>query len=680
MRCEKILRIILIVCIFLQSISVYGYTTDGNNPYEWICAASFDESNNSQIQAQARAVSGEEYVLNISSGDYLCYENLSFSDEPFFIDMRIGAAKGNNGTVDVYLDSLNGKKIATVTVDAEMDSFETGENYRAEVFADNIYGNHTIYFAFNNASMSFHKFKFLTDYEYKEAYDWVYPSSEDGMTSAGNFGIYKNETTDSTLNEQQEGILCFKNYCFNQSTDFVEILLENKNECGNTIEIRIDSPTGDLITTVDTYAGNNENNSVRKYFKPVNLTIYREHDIYIIWKTADVTFYGLRFHQTDKTIETVTKDGLEFINPHSFDSYSGQKIDYENRMQSSYGFMREYSEGYGHRIAYVKPGLTLMYKDVYFKDAPTEFNIKLGTYKNTTEKVEVYIDGVLLKTLDTTKTGVYYDTPSDYIANISEIEANSTHDITIKILNEGINFYGFQFTAYEQKNGLSFINPQNWDETSGKLNTGTPDANLGFTHENDASGAPMVSYIAAGTKFEYKNLYFENAPETLTLYVMTTYVNQKIDVTLTDGTVLGSVTTTAGGSWSKPAPYQIDVTGKIAAGSTCGIVIKCTTGGYNFGGIQFSAETVKYDAESKIVLLNSTPDMVGKSAIIGSYTNGARFVNAMKRNITYTVGKPQTIDISEILTGADKIKVLIWENLSTLIPYMESKEFNIKTN
>ena len=75
-----------------------------------------------------------------------------------------------------------------------------------------------------------------------------------------------------------------ENYCFNQSTDYAEIVLGNTGECGGTVEIRMDSPDGDLLATIDTYGGKDEQNSGRSYTKAIDLAIYRLHDIYIVWK------------------------------------------------------------------------------------------------------------------------------------------------------------------------------------------------------------------------------------------------------------------------------------------------------------------------------------------------------------------------------------------------------------
>ena len=538
-----------------------------------------------------------------------------------------------------------------------------------------------------------------------------------------------------------------------------------------------------------------------------------EHTISITFG-ASVNFYGIEFYNCPQI------DAFEPVDPTAYSYYQKGTLVPTGTNDASRGFEQS-EDAYGKNISYVKSGLTFVYKNVYFEEAPYDFTINLGTSDNTSEKVKVYIDGALLETLNTTASGKSY-IPSPYTARVSGIEAGSTHEIAVVIQQDGgVNFYGFQFASNEQKNGLGFINAQTWDATSGKLNTGTSDANLGFTHENDAYGVPMVSYIANGTKFEYKNLYFEEAaydmeiklcsmsdnkvskakvyidgvllanldttaagiiynepssygvvlsdgliqagsihdvtveildrsvnfsgfgfyakregfdfvnpqswdntnkalapsgtnnssvgfehendyfgnpmvsyipvgtkleyhnlyfakaPETLTLYVITGFKDQIINVTLADGTALGSITTT-GGDWVTPAPYQIDVTGKIAAGTICDVVLSTPTAGFNYCGMQFLAgETIKYDADTNIVTLNTTPDMAGKVAFIASYTTGERMVNVMKETVTYTEGTPQTIGVSEIITGADIIKVFIWEDESELVPVIDCEDFDI---
>ena len=683
MRYKKVFCILFVICIFMQMGFTQSVYAQGENPYEWINGACCDLKSNSGIKTEKRAVSEEEYSSNISSGDYFCFENLYFDKLPFFIDLRVGSNKGTNGTVDIYLDSLSGEKLATVNICGTFDSYKTGENFSAEIFYDNMIGTHSIYIRFNNDGMSFHKFRFLADYEYKDAYDWLYPSAEDGITDGGNFGVYTTESVAATVNAQKQSILCFKNYCFNQSTDYAEIILGNTSECGGTVEIRLDSPNGDLLANVDTYGGKDEQNSGRSYIKAIDLAIYRTHDIYIVWKTADVNFYGLKFHKTEETVEEKRKDGFEFVNPHSFDAYSGQMLDYNNTMNANNGFMREYKAEYGHRIAYVMPNLTFLYKNIYFNDVPDKFIIKLGTAKNDfEEKVAVYIDGVKIDSLNTKTPGIYYDNPTEYTVNLNGlIEENTGHNVTVKILKPGVNFYGFQFDKYAQKNGLAHINPQKWDVTNGNLNeTGEGGAEVGFRHETNTNGN-FVSYTKGGLTLEYHNVYFEKSPDTLTLFIATPEAKGRVSVALTDGTEIGTITTDGkNGSYAKPTPYKVDVSGKIAAGSICDLVVRVVDFGVNYFGMQFAEETelITYDAETKIVTINSTPELAGNLVIAGAYKTGGALSDVLDDTVTYTEGTPQRIDVTEILSGAEKIKVFIWNNYLQLKPVSESEEFEIE--
>ena len=616
-----------------------------------------------------------DFVSYTNAGLEFEYKNLYFEENAYYFTIKLGAAPANNANkVNVYIDDVKLENLQTTPGGA---GYEVPKDYTVILPKDLIKENsrHDVKIEITELVNLF-GFGFNFDYyPERSGLGFINPQSynvTNGILddNAGfrhetdaTYGDYVSYTSDKLRFE-------YKNLYFEKAPYDFEVKLGCMYADTKKLNVYIDG----VMLDIDTLAASPYWTIPSDYtvVLPENLIKANSaHDVTLEVVGGGVNLFGFGFY--------AERDGLGFVNPQSYDATNGT-MDTVPEDDSNTGFKHE-SNTYGDFVSFTNAGLKFEYKNLYFEDAPYDLTVSLGAAaSDTANKVNLYIDGVKFENLDTSAAGAGYEVPKEYNVVLPEgvVEANTVHDITLEVINGGANLFGFGF--YAKKDGFELVNPQDWDKTNGALNeTGEGEANVGFRHDTNTYG-DFVSYTQGGLTLEYHNVYFEKAPDTLTLYIATPIADGRVSVSLADGTEIGTATTDGiNGSYFIPTTYTVDVSGKIAAGSICDLVVKVVDFGVNYFGMQFAAETelITYDAETKIVTINSTPDLAGNLVIIGAYKTGGVLSDIMDDAVTYTEGVPQTINVTEVLDGAEKIKVFIWNNYTQISPVTKCEEFDI---
>ena len=616
-----------------------------------------------------------DFVSYTNAGLEFEYKNLYFEENAYYFTIKLGAAPANNANkVNVYIDDVKLENLQTTPGGA---GYEVPKDYTVILPKDLIKENsrHDVKIEITELVNLF-GFGFNFDYyPERSGLGFINPQSynvTNGILddNAGfrhetdaTYGDYVSYTSDKLRFE-------YKNLYFEKAPYDFEVKLGCMYPDTKKLNVYIDG----VMLDIDTLAASPYWTIPSDYtvVLPENLIKANSaHDVTLEVVGGGVNLFGFGFY--------AERDGLGFVNPQSYDATNGT-MDTVPEDDSNTGFKHE-SNTYGDFVSFTNAGLKFEYKNLYFEDAPYDLTVSLGAAaSDTANKVNLYIDGVKFENLDTSAAGAGYEVPKEYNVVLPEgvVEANTVHDITLEVINGGANLFGFGF--YAKKDGFELVNPQDWDKTNGALNeTGEGEANVGFRHDTNTYG-DFVSYTQGGLTLEYHNVYFEKAPDTLTLYIATPIADGRVSVSLADGTEIGTATTDGiNGSYFIPTTYTVDVSGKIAAGSICDLVVKVVDFGVNYFGMQFAAETelITYDAETKIVTINSTPDLAGNLVIIGAYKTGGVLSDIMDDAVTYTEGVPQTINVTEVLDGAEKIKVFIWNNYTQISPVTKCEEFDI---
>lgn len=434
----------------------------------------------------------------------------------------------------------------------------------------------------------------LDPHQYTAYEGQAFNPTDEGDTTVG----FRKETDGfgNMISYTVDGLKLTYEITFEKDVTNMEILLSYSKTLGAT-NARIYVADGDNIIGSTTISEENATQWVgaNEHYVIMNDVITAGTHRITIEVNGSVNFYGIQFYNYPE------KNGLEFIDPTTYSYFENGKLN-TGAPDANNGFSQE-STPYGNRISYVMPDLTFVYKNVYFEEAPYEFLVKMGTANSDREeKIAVYVDGERINTLNTKAPGIYYDNPSEYVAKVNGlIERDTHHDITIKILKMGVNFYGFQFLNYAEKNAFELINPHEYDVTNG-------DATAGFRKETDGTAEGLENYISnisENTTFTYKNVVFDKAPEKLIVYAgyeaSEDNLNKKIQVAIDNSTELAAITTVISEvdvDLHSAIALSADVIGKISEGEVLDLTVKMMDSDVNFFGIKFiPSETVPDEPE-----------------------------------------------------------------------------------
>ena len=238
-------------------------------------------------------VGGGYHVRGAQTGAYLAFENFDFGNGTKEFEARVQTGNGlGGGTLEIYLDDLNGTPIGTATVSSETSGWQTVSCQLPQTT-----GQHTVYLKWNGETGStlfnLNWFKFNKSFSCDAKIE-----AEDYSEQSGDLMIEKCQDVDdgdNICNTKNGSWLKFSNVDLADSVvRFEARVAAGKDSNGGQIEVRLDSRDSVPIGAVTVTPSGNQNEDWQKWQTVAcNLTgVSGQHDVYLTW-VDETNAYGV---------------------------------------------------------------------------------------------------------------------------------------------------------------------------------------------------------------------------------------------------------------------------------------------------------------------------------------------------------------------------------------------------
>jgi hypothetical protein len=273
-----------------------GSSSSAIDAYDRVDAVNFDESGSVTIYDSHE---GGQYVGGTGNGSFLRYDEVDFGAgdvERFYARV---ATPQSGAQIAIYLDDMNGTPIGTLDVN-NTGGWADWKNVSCTV--SEVTGVHTVYLKVLNASLNIRKWNFnrITQYDHSNttsAYTTIWNDTYDPAISSSAVAKDYNPIEHTYVGWIDAGeYLGYSNIDFG-ATAPQKISLKYANQSSSRpVEVRLDSPTGELIAKLEVQTTWNWD-SFGDASAAVKPGVTGVHDVYLVFPQGEVNVSWMRFQE-----------------------------------------------------------------------------------------------------------------------------------------------------------------------------------------------------------------------------------------------------------------------------------------------------------------------------------------------------------------------------------------------
>lgn len=552
----------------------------------------------------------------MSAGECITNNNVYFGNVPLYVGMKAEIAAGTNGTVEVFVDSLNSEPVAVFDINAAASEYGTYTVPVKRQFRD----YHNIHIRFNTGGIKVEGINFLASKSVRD----IYVSN-----SAASAEVYSKElctAENGALKGTNGGYAIFENCDFNKAPWYIKA--KTSASADAVIQVRMDSADGEVLAEIKPSA---MDNSIEEAVMRLNSYQYGMHNVYFMWQ-GDVTLYDFTFMRKE-----------DYNNPHDVYNWSEllSDVNYEKSIVGNTKQLGRYKLNGLSQISYISNGDVICFENYSFDNTTKYAMLSIGGTIATPYDIELRLDSADGELIAAFGGNLRYNSVGygeSIYADIKK-EITGTHNIYVCFKCDGISLFGLQFFG----DNIVDLKREAVDK---------------YDYSWEYNG---VKYYA------YNGLYAGEKPQKYVVFTPADKISATGRFTLTLNSSAGSTLMDARTSKNK---FVGNMSYRDEFSGLCALVLTDSAGTYNYN-MRFSDTNISFEDGRKLVTIFTDGAQNG-TVVVCAYKED-KVVKIKTCSLSLT--KKSYFDVlldDEFLSGADTLRVFAVKDMVNIIPLYES--------